>query len=583
MATPTLEDIFAVMAAAARGDSSARVSLPEDPDLDDLPTRFAVALNLLLDDLGTQLAESRDLQARKSAILESALDCYITMDASGRIVDFNPAAERVFGYHRGQALGQRLADLIIPPAFRQAHWAGLRRYLATGHGPVLGKRLELSALCADGTEIPIELAITTVDLPGPPLFTACIRDLTDRKRSEAERLDLENRVRLSERLDSLGQLAGGVAHDFNNLLGVILISATLLARRTAEDPLITADVEQIRAAAERGARLTRQLLIVGRREAISPEVLDLNAIVAELHDLLSRSIGEHIQITLHRDDALPTISADRGQIEQVLLNLAVNARDAMPGGGDLAIATRTTHVDDDYVCQSRHVAPGRYVEMTVTDTGVGMTRDVADHIFEPFFTTKPTGDGTGLGLATVYSIVAQAGGAISVYSEVGIGSTFRILLPAVDQPVSSAPKPTAASLRGHGEVIVLVEDEAPLLEVTARILRASGYAVLEASTGTEALALLAESDAHLLLTDSVMPHMSGRELAEQVRETRPELPVLFMSGYDDDAFGSRGSPDKAAKLLQKPFTAETLLARVRTAVSQTGMHRVEAPGNTSPE
>src|SRR6266571_3530574 len=239
--------------------------------------------------------ELRAVEARKSAILESALDCLVTMDHQGRVIEFNPAAERVFGYRRDQALAQPLAELIIPPPLRAAHGAGLKRYLETGEGPVLGQRLELTAIRADGTEFPVELAITRVELPGPPVFTAYLRDITDRKRAEAERQALGERLRQSERLESLGQLAGGVAHDFNNLLGVILNYAAFIAEETAGNPAINADVEQIRTAAERGARLTRQLLIVGRREAIRPAVLDLNAIVAEIHDLLSRSIGEQVQ------------------------------------------------------------------------------------------------------------------------------------------------------------------------------------------------------------------------------------------------------------------------------------------------
>jgi PAS domain S-box-containing protein len=383
------------------------------------------------------LAALRAVEARKSAILESALDCWITMDHQGRVAEFNPAAERVFGYRRDQVLGQLLADLIIPPSLRAAHRAGLEHYLATGEGPVLGLHLELTAMRADGSEFPAELAITKVDLPGPPVFTACLRDLTDRKRAEQEQQALGERLRQSERLQSLGQLAGGVAHDFNNLLGAILNFAAFVAERTTGDPAASADVEQIRAAAERGARLTRQLLIVGRRETIHPTALDLNAIVADIYDLLARTIGEHVQLTVQTTAGLPAIRADRGQIEQVLLNLAVNARDAMPHGGHLTITTSVTDIDEDYLRLHPDAAAGRHVELAVSDTGTGMPPDVISHIFEPFFTTKPQGQGTGLGLATVYGIVTEAGGHLSVYSEPGTGTTFRILLPAHDQPATS--------------------------------------------------------------------------------------------------------------------------------------------------
>jgi K+-sensing histidine kinase KdpD len=286
---------------------------------------------------------------------------------------------------------------------------------------------------------------------------------------------------------------------------------------------VHADVEEIRAAAEWGARLTRQLLIVGRREAICPEILDLNAIVADIRDLLSRSIGEHVELAV-RSAPLPMIRADRGQIEQVLLNLAVNARDAMPTGGALTIVTRIADLDDGYIRLHPDANHGRHVELSVSDTGTGMAPGVAAHIFEPFFTTKPKGEGTGLGLATVYGIVTEAGGSISVYSEVGIGTTFRVLLPAAEELAAQANTPVAGYVEGRGETILVVEDEPAMMEVTARILRRHGYSVVEATTGPEAIALATESAVRLLLTDSVMPQMSGRDLAERIRGLRPSCP-----------------------------------------------------------
>ncbi len=521
--------------------------------------------------------ELRAVEARKSAILESALDCLVTMDHQGNIVEFNPAAERVFGYRRDQVLGQPMAELIIPPPLRDAHKAGLKRYLETGEGPVLGQRLELPAVRADGTEFPVELAITRVELPGPPVFTAYLRDLTDRKRIEAERQALGERLRQSERLESLGQLAGGVAHDFNNLLGVILNYAAFVAEETAGNPAINADAEQIRTAAERGARLTRQLLIVGRREAIRPAVLDLNAIITDIHDLLSRSIGEQVELTVSPSSGLPAIRADRGQIDQVLLNLAVNARDAMPAGGTLHIATQVADLDEDYLRLHPDARQGRHVELTVTDTGTGIPPEIADRIFEPFFTTKPQGQGTGLGLATVYGIVTEAGGSLSVHSEPGTGTTFRLLFPAVDQPAAPAATPAAGDDQGHGETILVVEDEAAMMEVTTRILRRHGYTVVEAATGPEAIALAAKPDVRLLLTDSVMPQMSGPELARQIRQLRPELPVLFMSGYDQGMTGTRPALSQGAALVQKPFDARTLLSHVRSVLPRASQDPSPAP------
>jgi two-component system, cell cycle sensor histidine kinase and response regulator CckA len=387
-------------------------------------------------------------------------------------------------------------------------------------------------------------------------------DITGVKRAEAERESLGERLRQSERLESLGQLAGGVAHDFNNILGVILNYATFVAQQTTDNPAVQADVGQIRSAAERAARLTRQLLIVGRREAIAPEILELNAIVADIRDLLARSLGEHIELVLSLS-ALPAIRADRGQMEQVLLNLAVNARDAMPSGGTLAITTRLADVDENYVRLHPDAMLVRHGELTVHDTGMGMSPDVARHMFEPFFTTKPKGQGTGLGLATVYSIVTEAGGSIDVTSQLGAGTTIVISLPAaVDESLAPVAEPVLEHLAGRGQLILVVDDEPAMADVTARILRDNGYRAIEANSGAEALAMLADSDVWLLLTDTVMPHMSGRDLVANVRKLRPELPVLFMTGYDGGVPGAPHGAGHSKALLQKPFDAQTLLWHV---------------------
>jgi PAS domain S-box-containing protein len=416
-------------------------TFPAEISLATLQTQEGTLLSAAIRD-GTerrQVDALRGLEARKSAILDAALDCVITMDHNGQIVEFNSAAERVFGYDRDEVLGRPLADAIVPPDLRDAHRDGLARYLATGEGPVLGQRLELRAVRADGSEFPVELSITRVDLPGPPLFTASLRDITDRRRSEAERTILEDRLRQSERLESVGQLAGGIAHDFNNLLAAIINYAAFVAEETGDRPAVHADVQQIQAAAERAARLTKQLLTFARRDTIRRESLDINAIVAEIHRMLSRTIGEHILLRIEAAEALPAIRTDRGQIEQVLMNLAINARDAMPDGGTLTITTRLTELDEGYTSLHPDAVPGRHVELAVNDTGTGMSAEVADRIFEPFFTTKPRGEGTGLGLATVYGIVRDAGGSVSVHSEEGIGTTFRLYFPSAEAAVAAAP------------------------------------------------------------------------------------------------------------------------------------------------
>jgi CheY-like chemotaxis protein len=330
-------------------------------------------------------------------------------------------------------------------------------------------------------------------------------------------------------------------------------------------------VEQIRAAAERAAQLTRQLLIFGRREQGKLEPLDLSLITADLQGLLARSIGENVKLVVRPAAGLPAVHADRGQIEQVLVNLAVNARDAMPDGGTLTIETGLTDLDDEYARLHPGAQPGRYVELSVSDTGAGMSPDVVRRIFEPFFTTKPQGKGTGLGLATVHGIVTAAGGSLTVDSEQGAGTTFRAFFPAAGgkAPAPAAP-PVIAATRGSGETILLVEDEPAVLEVTARILRRNGYLVHPAATGAQALALAAEHEFDLLLTDQVMPEISGPELAQRIQQVRPKVAVLFMSGYSENVPGPRHAPSEGAALVRKPFTEQTLLDGIHACLAAPG-------------
>jgi signal transduction histidine kinase len=388
--------------------------------------------------------------------------------------------------------------------------------------------------------------------------------IKERLQAQAERERLENRLHQAQRLESLGQLAGGVAHDFNNLLAVILTCTTFVAEATEGNESVRADVEQIKTAAERAARLTRQLLIFGRRDKANIEVLDLGAIVTDIQGLLSRTIGETVTLAVRATGDLPAIRADRGQMEQVLINLAVNARDAMPDGGTLTIRLGTTMLDEDYTRLHPPIAPGHYVELSVSDTGTGMPPEVVSRIFEPFFTTKTKDKGTGLGLATVHGIVAGSGGSLSVYSEPGMGTTFRAFFPAAAGHAAAFAEPPAAEAnRGRGEMVLVVEDEPAVRQITARILRRNGYAVLEAASGMEALTLAADHQFDMLLTDLVMPQMSGSELAQRIQGMYPEIPILFMSGYSQDVLGPRGALDADAPLIQKPFAAADLLKAMR--------------------
>jgi PAS domain S-box-containing protein len=505
--------------------------------------------------------------ALNAAIVEASLDCIVMMDVHGRIVEFSPSAERVFGYARHEAIGELMAELLIPPSLRAAHKEGLANYLVTGEGPILDRRVQQTAMRRDGTEFPIEVAVTRVDFDGPGHFAAFLRDLTEQEQLSAERRDLEHRLHQSQRLEGLGQLAGGVAHDFNNLLSVIMNYTAFVAERTADDAELQEDVAEIQAAAERAAALTKQLLIFGRREAVRPQVIDLDDVIGGMEALLSRSIGEHIEMQVQPSGTLPPIKADPGQVEQVVLNLVVNARDAMPEGGQLTLSTSSTELDEEFCSSHPGVAPGTFVELAVADSGHGMSPEVAARIFEPFFTTKAQGQGTGLGLATTYGIVSEAGGFIEVDSELDVGTVFRVRIPAANDPVADAAEaPTLPAPRGTGQVVLLVEDEPALMRSTARMLRSSGYVVLEAPFGPDAVAIAQSTPIDLLLTDVVMPEMSGRQVADEVRLLQPDVGILFMSGFSHGTAGSPVGSVEDLDLVPKPFTEHHLLERVEAAL-----------------
>ena len=386
--------------------------------------------------------------------------------------------------------------------------------------------------------------------------------------AQAERERLENRLHQSRRLESLGMLAGGVAHDFNNLLGIIINYAGFVAEATADNEPVRADVGEIIKAAEQAAQLTRQLLIFGRRDPVQLKALDLNAVVADVQGLLARSIGEHVRLAVHPSAGLPPVHADRSQIEVVLVNLAVNAREAMPGGGTLTIELGVTNLEHEDTSLLPPLSRGRYVTLSVSDTGAGMSPDVVARIFEPFFTTKPQGQGSGLGLATVHGIVTAAGGGLSVQSEPGAGTTFRAFFPAAEELASDDAATTVTpDGGGRGETILVVEDEPALLRVVTRILQRNDYSVLAATNGTEALAVAADHEFDLLLTDAVMPGISGFELAERVRQMHPQALILFMSGYSPDLAGPGHALPADTALVQKPFTQGALLEAVRSAIA----------------
>jgi two-component system cell cycle sensor histidine kinase/response regulator CckA len=380
-----------------------------------------------------------------------------------------------------------------------------------------------------------------------------------------ERKNLEEQFRQSQKMDAIGRLAGGIAHDFNNLLTVIIGFSSLLMYRLEEEAGGRKEVEEIEKAARRAAALTGQLLAFSRKQVLQPEVLDLNAILSDMNKMLRRIIGEDIELITLPDPELGQVKADPGQIEQIIMNLAVNARDAMPQGGKLTIATTTVELDEGYAFSHAQVQPGCYVLLTVSDTGLGMDKQTQSRIFEPFFTTKDQGKGTGLGLSTVYGIVKQSNGHIWVYSEPGYGTSFKIYLPCLRNAASTKTiKENHAALRKATETILLVEDEEVLRKLVSQILALKGYRVIEAHNGNHAVELCAqyEETIHLIITDVIMPQMDGVELAKRLLAMRPELKLLFMTGYTSDIILHHGMLEKDLALLQKPFSPDALIDKV---------------------
>jgi hypothetical protein len=522
------------------------------------------------------ISERERAEARVQAVLDAAPDALLGVDEFGNIVLVNAAAERMFGYPRydlAQMTVHRLIADGLPAVSTVLRITGDSTPLDTdrpSETPSLGWATRTGQR-RDGTQLPVEISCSALDDGTGLIVVAAVRDVTERLRvqaeqerlrAEAERQETENRMHRTQRLESLGQLAGGIAHDFNNILAVILNYAAFIVEDAAGTPY-AADAEQIARAGRRGSELTHQLLAFARREVIRPRPLDVNSVLAEVEQMLSRSIGEHITLTVRAAAGLPAVMADPGQLEQVIVNLAVNARDAMPGGGKLIIDTSLVTIDADYTAARTRLEPGQYVRIRVSDTGTGMPQEVIDKAFEPFFTTKPAGQGTGLGLATVYGIMTQAGGTVHIYSEPDYGTTITLLLPSTDAVAEAADEPTdtGITLDGRGATVLVAEDEPALREVTERILDRGGYHVLTAASGAEALQLLRNHTGpiDLLLTDVIMPGMLGKDLADAVKAAQPGIKVVFMSGYAQPVLTSHGTLPPNVHLLEKPFTGTELL------------------------
>ncbi len=502
--------------------------------------------------------ELRRSEARFRTLFERAGDAILISDLTGRILEANQTACDRLGYTKEELVGMSATDIDTPENAALVA-SRIAELLDTG-----GLTFETAHVCRDGTVMPVEMISTTIELGGQLSVLSIARDISDRKKAEAERSALEDQLRQSQKMEGIGQLAGGIAHDFNNLLTAIRGYASLAIIDLDNGTSAREDLQEIERAADRAAALTRQLLAFARRTVLQPAVLDLGASVRSLEPLFRRLIGEDVSLVTVTPPLGGAVMADPGQMEQVIVNLAVNARDAMPDGGVLTIATGETDLDSEYTRAHSMAAPGRYATLTVSDTGTGMSDDTLSHVFEPFFTTKGPGKGTGLGLATVYGIVRQSGGSVTATSELGRGSAFTVFLPLVEPaPVAPAAARAAAEpSAARSGTILVVEDDDSVRGFAMRVLQQAGYRVIAASGGVAALAAAREQTIDLLLTDVIMPTMSGREVADRLGAIVPGLHVLFVSGHDESTIVRRGVLEPNIRYLAKPFTAEALVGAV---------------------
>jgi PAS domain S-box-containing protein len=508
--------------------------------------RYAIERKHAREALGISEAQTR-------ALLDAMPDTMFRIHRDGRCVDFNPSGSSSVS-SPAEHLLRGAMDSSFARELDELYHRNLEAALDSGETQVFEYQQR-----SNGETRHYETRLVAT---GAAEAVALVRDVTDSRR-------LEEQLRLSQRLEAVGRLAGGIAHDFNNILTVISGNAELALAMLSEDEPKCQEIEEIREAARQAATLTRQLLAFSRKQVLKPVPLELNALVRGTEKMLRRLIGEDVELVTSLQAGVGTIRADPAQIEQILMNLAINARDAMPKGGKLVFETKDIDVYETYVGQGVEVTSGPYVMLAVSDTGIGMDPSTKSRAFEPFFTTKERGKGTGLGLSMVYGIVKQSGGYVWVYSEPKMGTTFKIYFPCIDSPATFTVRSDGTQVElGRGETILVVEDDAKVLEVAHRFLEEGGYHVISTSDIAKALEIVRdrEDPIHLLATDVVMPGMSGPELAERLRSSRPEMKTLYVSGYTDDAIAHHGVLEEDVALLEKPYSRVTLLRAVRRAL-----------------
>lgn len=494
-------------------------------------------------------------------IVETALDAFVQTDATGRILNWNSQAEQLFGWHRDEVLGKSTIDLIVAPSERERVRAGLQRFLESGQSSPLNRRRELVVRRRDGKEFKAELSVTALKRRDGLLFNVFYRDLTDK-------IAAEERIRHAEKMEAVGQLTGGVAHDFNNILTVITGTIEILADAVAKEPELAAIAKMIDEAAGRGAELTQHLLAFARKQPLQPREIDINSLIIDTAKLLRPTLGEQIQIESVFEDESCVAIVDPNQLTTALLNLALNARDAMPGGGKLIVETGAAYLDEVYA-SINDISPGHYVLIAVSDTGSGIPTNMLPRVFDPFFTSKGPGKGTGLGLSMVYGFIKQSAGHIKIYSEEGHGTTIKMYLPPGKTATAVADGVTPSTVEGGHETILVVEDDRLVRDYVLAQLHSFGYVTLQAANAAEALAIVAAGKPFdLLFTDVIMPgKMNGRQLADELLKTRPDLRVVFTSGYTENAIIHHGRLDSGVLLLAKPYRKSDLARIIHKALN----------------
>jgi PAS domain S-box-containing protein len=526
---------------------------------------MATAFNDMTKSLRDQADRLKASYQRFATVTQSARDAIVSTDEYGLITFWNRSAETTFGYAEAEVMGRPIT-MLMAESDRAGYDSSLP--IPSDDDVIFGRTIEVTGVRKDGGFFPSEFSLAAVRSAKGTAYTAVVRDVLERKQTQDALRQRDEQLRQAQKMEAIGRLAGGVAHDFNNLLMAIRGYAELLVHSLKNDDERRSDAEEILKASDRAAGLTRQLLAFGRRQVITQQAVALDQVVDNMQNMLNRLIGENITFETEVWPELTPVLADRTQVEQILMNLIVNARDAMPGGGKISMELRNVELDNIGIVAHPGLKPGDYVEMAISDTGTGMDAETAARIFEPFFTTKENGKGTGLGLATVYGIVQQNSGAIEVQSKIGQGTSFFIYLPvATDFGKPAAPR--RSMMAGGSETVLLVEDDDRVRVLVSTMLRKHGYTVLLASQGDQALEIAARHHGriHLLLTDVVMPGISGRVLSERLMITRPDTRVLYMSGYSDDAILRHGVKSAGTHFVQKPFSAESLAEKIRETLS----------------